>query len=182
MYPRFIKLVSVIGLAFLPSCAVPTEFQTSRMPTTNETFLSNELFREVNEYRHDRGKQALTRHAGLAALARTHAQYLRGHREKGRIHSEDANHYGFASRSGKARYSMGFTKVAENVVVCRCGKVSSYVSLWSQSPKHRKTMIEAYEYTGIGTVVDGDGAAFSVQLFATKTGYDSRTSSKDSEL
>jgi uncharacterized protein YkwD len=68
----------------------------------------------------------------------------------------------------KAQYSMGFQQVAENVVCCRGGSGATYVRLWSESAPHEKTMRGAYQYTGIGTVVDGDGMVFSVQLFGTK--------------
>lgn len=176
--PPITTLLAAFGFACLSSCAEPAGFQTARMSTSStpgETSLSQQVFREVNGYRHKRSKRALIHHAGLAGLARTHAQYLRRHRGKEGIRGDDANHHGFGSRAGKARYAMGFRKVAENVVACQGGGGSTYVRLWSQSPTHEKTMTEAYEYTGIGTVVDGDGVVFSVQLFATKSGYDSRT-------
>jgi len=134
--------------------------------TRNETALSNQIFRRVNVYRHDRSKQELIRHTGLTMLALEHARYLlrsRGTSEK------DANHNGFGVRAMKAQYSMGFSQVAENVVCCRGGSGSTYVRLWSHSPAHEKTMrSDVYQYTGIGTVVDQDGMVFSVQLFATR--------------
>ncbi len=61
---------------------------------------------------------------------------------------------------------MGFGRVAENVVCCRGGSGATYVRLWSHSPSHNTTMVGAYQFTGIGTVVDDDGMVFSVQLFA----------------
>lgn len=168
MKPTNLGALAALGIACLPSCTAPAETMTVYMSisTQNETNLSNQVFREVNHYRHDRSKQELTRHPGLAALAREHAQYLRLTRGTS---AKDANHHDFGKRAMKAQYTMGFRQVAENVVCCRGGSGATYVRLWSQSAPHEKTMrADAYQYTGIGTVVDGDGMVFTVQLFATR--------------
>lgn len=160
--------IVALGIACLPSCMAPAKTMTVYMSTStqNETTLSNQVFSAVNHYRHDRSKQELTRHPGLAALAREHAQYLRLTRG---TTAKDANHHGFSNRAMKAQYTMGFRQVAENVVCCHGGSGATYVRLWSQSAPHEKTMrADAYQYTGIGTVVDGDGMVFSVQLFGTR--------------
>ncbi len=168
MKPTNLGALAALGNVCLISCMAPAETVTVYMSTStqNETSLSNQVFSEVNHYRHDRSKQELTRHPGLAALAREHAQYLRLTRGTS---AKDANHHGFGSRAMKAQYTMGFRQVAENVVCCRGGSGATYVRLWSQSAPHEKTMqADAYRYTGIGTVVDGDGMVFTVQLFGTR--------------
>lgn len=174
-----ILTIAIFGSIYLASCTtqvIYTSVDGFSSSTQNEKSLSNQVLYEVNGYRRKKGRQALTHHTGLAALARSHAQFLRVNRAKKGIRSSDANHHGFGNRVGKAQQTMGFRKVAENVVACRSGSGTTIVRLWSQSGTHEKTMIEAYQFTGIGTVVDGDGVVFSVQLFGTKNQYDSRTS------
>jgi uncharacterized protein YkwD len=159
-------LVVALGIACLTSCSTPIRTMTVYMSASgqNETTLSDQVLRRVNDYRHDRSKQELVRHPGLAKLAREHAQYLR--RTRGQT-AKDANHQGFGNRAMKAQHAMGFGQVAENVVCCLGGNASTYVRLWSQSASHEKTMrTDDYRYTGVGTVVDRDGMVFSVQLFA----------------
>jgi uncharacterized protein YkwD len=176
-----LRVCAALAIACLASCTAPLGVRTSRASypaTHNETLLSNQILKEVNGYRTDRSKQALIHHAGLAALARTHAQYLRINRGQQGTGRNDANHHGFKSRSGKAQQKLGFRKVAENVLSCHGGSASTHVRLWSKSAPHEKTMIEACQYTGIGTVVDGDGMVFTVQLFGTKNRYDSRVNEK----
>jgi uncharacterized protein YkwD len=160
--------VAALGIACLVSCAAPAKTITVYMSssTRDETSLSNQVFREVNSYRRDRNKKDLISHPGLARLAREHAQFLRLNRGKYGAGVSDANHIGFANRAMKAQYTMGFGRVAENVVCCHGGGGATFVRLWSHSPPHNATMIGAYQYTGIGTVVDKDGMVFSVQLFA----------------
>ncbi|MEY3896023.1 MAG: hypothetical protein RLZZ214_1543 [Verrucomicrobiota bacterium] len=168
MKSKNLGAVVALGIACLTSCAAPSKTITVYMSTSTpkETNLSNQVFRGVNAYRHDRSKQELIRDPGLAALARDHAQYLL--RTRGTT-SNDANHQGFTRRAMKAQSTMGFRQVAENVVCCRGGNGATYVRLWSRSAPHEKTMREdIYQYTGIGTVVDRDGMVFSVQLFANR--------------
>jgi len=161
--------VAALSIASLVSCTAPAKTITVYMSSSsnrNEASLSNQVFREVNSYRHDRNKKDLIIHSGLAGLAREHAQFLRLNRGKYGSRGSDANHHGFANRAMKAQYTMGFGRVAENVVCCKGGSGATFVRLWSQSPAHNDTMKGSYQYTGIGTVVDSDGMAFSVQLFA----------------
>ncbi len=168
MKPANIGAIVALGIACLPSCTAPSKTMTVYMSTStrNETTLSDQVFREVNHYRTDRNKTSLARHPGLAALAREHAQYLRLTRG---TTAKDANHHGFSNRAMKAQYTMGFRQVAENVVCCPGGSGATYARLWSKSAPHEKTMrTDVYQYTGIGTVVDGDGMVFCVQLFANR--------------
>jgi uncharacterized protein YkwD len=127
--------------------------------------LSDRVFSEVNRYRANKGAGSLRRSAGLDRLAREHAGFLSLSRAKAGLHGTLVNHHGFESRASRARYSMNFGRVAENVVSCNSTSAATLVRLWSGSKPHEITMRGDYQYTGIGTVIDSDGMVFSVELF-----------------
>lgn len=139
----------------------------------NGDLLSSQVFIEVYSYRRDRNKLALLRDTGLDRLALDHAEFLLLHRGTYGPKGNDANHHGFGGRAQAAQLTMGFGRVAENVVCCRSRSAATLVRLWSKSKAHELTMRAPYQYTGIGTVVANDGMVFSVEMFGERGSWSS---------
>ncbi len=165
-------LPGFVAIACVASCAPPVPIKrlpvAARLNGTGEA-LSNQVFIEVNHYRNDRNKLSLRRDRGLDRLAHEHAEYLLRNRGKYGPKVSDANHNGFGWRAERAQMTMGYGRVAENVVCSRRGSAATLVRLWSQSKPHQRAMVDLYQYTGIGTVVDGDGMVFSVEMFGANS-------------
>jgi uncharacterized protein YkwD len=161
-----------LGAGFLNSCASGPA--TTKLPvsmahvTANPT--ADRIFETVNEYRRSQGLQALHRHSGLDKLAQEHCIYLRDHRGSFSLKGRNVSHMGFDGRAQYAQRMFHMFTVGENVAASEkpgANPAGLMVDLWKQSPAHHKAMIDAWTHTGVGVVVDKDGAIFATQLFAT---------------
>ncbi len=168
----YTQMFAVACSAVLAACASPPT--TVRMPVSAsirpDTSLSSQVFQGVNSYRRSLGAQELQRHAGLDRLAQEHCEYLRQHRGSFSLNGKNVSHIGFDGRATIARERYQMDGVSENVAAANYpgkNQASVLISLWKGSKDHHKNMIDAWTYTGVGTVVDSDGMVFSTQLFAT---------------
>lgn len=174
MKSKNLFIPTAAAIACVVSCSAPVATKpltAASRPVGNADQLSNQLFIAVNNYRQDRNKLELRRDVGLDRLAREHAEFLLHNRGTYGPKGSDANHLGFGRRAEKAQFTLGFGRVAENVVCCRSGSAATLVRLWSESKSHEQTMRAPYQYTGIGTVVDRDGMVFSVEMFGDNGGW-----------
>lgn len=136
-----------------------------------ESSLSQELFQRVNSYRSNRGAPPLQRHAGLDRLAQDHCEYLRQHRGTFSLYGNNVSHMGFETRARIASLHYHMDACSENVAFTmsrptEAQTATALVRLWQNSENHEYAMKQkAWTDTGIGTVVDRDGAVFATQIF-----------------
>lgn len=160
-----------IGCALLSACAsspTPTErhYVSGSLPLRDS--LSADLIKEVNAYRHAKGKSKLSPHAGLAQLAQQHCRSLgsKRHRLSGanRVH-----HHGFGDRSREAIRRYQLTGIAENVAAGSWPAdqaARQLVIAWQQSPSHDRNLRGDWRYMGVDVLIAEDGVVYATQLFA----------------
>ncbi|MCX6876699.1 MAG: CAP domain-containing protein [Verrucomicrobia bacterium] len=141
-------------------------------PNKAESSLEENLYREVNAYRRQHGRNNLQRNPKLDGLARQHSDFLLNNRGKSSVFGakSDISHYGFESRSFAAQRLYNMDQVSENVASAKgCGSnVASYVvGLWENSQSHEYNMRTLWTQTGVGVAVDDDGTVFVTEIFAT---------------
>lgn len=97
---------------------------------------------------------------------------MRQNRGKFRLgDSADISHVGFEERTLAAQRLMGMQNVAENIGTCGgrySNPAATLIQAWQKSSGHAKNMRGNWELTGVGVVVDADGAVFATQIFASK--------------
>ena len=167
------RKIAVSCLAVLLLLWVPQKLPISRVfkGPHSESSLSQLLYQEVNAYRVGRGARVLPRHTGLDRLARDHSEYLRRHRGTFSLYGTNVSHMGFEGRARMASFSFNMVSTSENVAFTmsrpvEMQTVKALVQLWQHSPNHEYTMSQnVWTDTGIGAVIDWDGAVFVTQIF-----------------
>ncbi len=169
-----VKLILIACGVTLVSCASP--IKTTRVLTSislhPDDSLSGNVFREVNLYRQSLGIANLERHAGLDQLAQEHCEYLMTHRGTFDLYGTNVSHYGSEARALLAQNLYNAESSSENVAcTTNRGKATAahLVQMWSASSDHDFAMREAWTHTGVGIIVDKDGAVFCTQIFASLT-------------
>jgi uncharacterized protein YkwD len=158
------------GVLMVCSCTTPvttTKIHTSIALTADNT-LAGGVFQQVNSYRQKHGLAPLIRHAGLDALAQQHCEYLMANRGTFDIYGKNVSHFGFEARAMIAQCRYNMTSCSENVASTGFrgkGTAAHITEMWIGSKSHEYTMRESWTHTGIGLVVDKDGAVFCTQLF-----------------
>jgi uncharacterized protein YkwD len=168
------KLILIACGVALGSCASP--IKTTKVyvsaPLNADNSLSGRIFREVNAYRKSSGSANLERHLGLDQLAQEHCEYLRVNRGSFDLYGANVSHYGSEARAELAKHLYNAESSAENVA-CTTNRGKStaahLVNMWAASKNHDYAMRESWTHTGIGVVVDKDGAVFCTQIFASLT-------------
>lgn len=168
-------LQSALALAcvVLASCATQPEAQ--KIPVSGsihpKSSVSTQIFDDVNGYRASQGAKKLQRHAGLDRLAQEHCEYLRQHRGTFSLNGRNVSHIGFDGRALLARERYQMASVSENVAASthpKGGASKAMIDLWKGSKDHHKNMLDEWQYTGVGAVVDSDGTVFSTQIFGNQ--------------
>lgn len=148
---RIFFYVTVICLSFVASL---TSF--SRNKSSN---LVQDILNQTNQFRRSKGLTNLIIVKNLNEIARKHSEDM----AKGRV---GFGHGGFRERNAKANKIIkrmhGF---AENVAY---GPTSGkqVVTLWKNSPGHRRNMLGHYKYIGIGIAKDRKGRIYYTEVFA----------------
>lgn len=124
----------------------------------NNTSLANDVFKQVNQFRKSEELPALLMKEELNAIAQQHSEDMANG-------SVAFGHDGFRDRQKKAAEEIkdmrGF---AENVAY-GVNTAKEVVTLWENSPGHRRNMLGKYNYTGIGTAKSSDGEIYYTQIF-----------------
>jgi uncharacterized protein YkwD len=126
-------------------------------PDYNES-LVDDVLSYTNKFRKSKGKTALTMREDLNEIAQKHSENM----AKGRV---GFGHNGFSKREGQVRKIItGASRFAENVAY---GSTSGkdVVEGWKNSSGHRKNMLGAYKYIGIGIAKDRRGVIYYTQIF-----------------
>lgn len=134
-------------------------------PSASDRTHSDQIYREVNEYRKTRGKPPIARHAGLDRLALQHSKEMIQSKSGGRL-AKSINHDGFQSRSFIGRQQFNLGSIHENVAAAPRGY--SIVQTWTSASSHERAMRGKWSWTGVGAAVDKDGTVFATQIFANE--------------
>ena len=166
-----LRIASTCVACFFLSYGVKIPTRVVFTAQHTESSLSQELFQRVNSYRSSRGAAPLTRHSGLDRLAQDHCEYLRQHRGTFSLYGKNVSHLGFETRARIASLYYHMDACSENVAFTmsrptETQTVTALVSLWQHSENHEYAMSQkTWTDTGIGIVVDRDGAVFATQIF-----------------
>lgn len=125
----------------------------------DNTSLVDGVLVQTNQFRKSQGLPGLVMRDELNKIAKKHSMDM----ATGRV---PFGHQGFDDRDAQAKKVIpGIHSFAENVA---SGQLSSVevVRLWKNSPGHRRNMMGAYKYVGIGTATDKQGIVYFTQIFA----------------
>ena len=123
-----------------------------------DTRLVDDVLSQTNKFRRSKRLPELIIREELNAIAQKHSADM----ARGRV---KFGHGGFAKRNALARKKIiPLYSFAENVA---CGPVSGkqVVTMWKNSPGHRRNMLGRYKYIGIGIAKDRRGRIFYTQVF-----------------
>lgn len=125
----------------------------------NNSGLVQDVLSQTNQFRKSKGLPELIVRNELNEIAQQHSANM----ASGRVRF---GHSGFEKRNSMARKKIqSMNSFAENVAYgASTGK--QVVSMWKNSPGHRRNMLGHYKYIGIGTAKDKKGRIFYTQVFA----------------
>jgi len=129
----------------------------SFLPDIN-TSLVTDVLKQTNQFRKSEGLPVLTMKQGLNQIAQKHSQDM----ALGRV---AFGHDGFGDRQAKAGKEIkGMRTFAENVAY-GANTAREVVTLWKNSPGHRRNMLGNFKYIGIGTAKDSKGQIYYTEIF-----------------
>jgi uncharacterized protein YkwD len=112
----------------------------------------------TNKFRRSKGLEALQMRDDLNEIARKHSENM----ARGRV---GFGHGGFAKRQGQVKkLDHNASSFAENVAYGST-TAKDVVDGWKRSAGHRKNMLGAYKYIGIGIARDKRGVIYYTQVF-----------------
>ncbi|WP_447642921.1 MULTISPECIES: CAP domain-containing protein [Chitinophagaceae] len=144
---------------FLLSLLVMYRFtQAQRLSNREERYYQQNILRYINQYRTQKGLNALMLDDGLSTIAYMHSRDM----SRGNV---AFGHDGFNDRMAKARLSNSkLAGFAENVAYGM--QTPQEVSQdWYGSSGHRRNMLGNYLLTGIGVERADDGYLYFTQVF-----------------
>jgi uncharacterized protein YkwD len=121
--------------------------------------LVQEVFHQTNQFRKSQGLNQLIMRNDLNKIVKRHSEDM----AKGRV---AFGHAGFYKRDAMAKKDIKqLSGFAENVAY---GPTSGkqVVSMWKNSPGHRRNMLGRFKYIGIGIAKDKHGRIYYTQVFA----------------
>lgn len=132
--------------------------QAQRLSKREERFYQQEILKYINQYRSQRGLNALVLNDDLNTIAYSHSSGMsRG--------SVAFGHDGFNDRMAKARSITGnLSGFAENVAY-GMQSPKEVSQDWYGSSGHRRNLLGNYLWTGIGVERDRDGYLYFTQVF-----------------
>ena len=124
----------------------------------DNTGLANDVLKQTNQFRKSEDLPALVMKQQLNAIAQQHSEDM----ASGRV---AFGHDGFSGRQKKAGEDIqGMLAFAENVAY-GVNTAEEVVTLWKNSPGHRRNMLGKYKYTGIGVAKSSDGQIYYTEIF-----------------
>lgn len=147
-----------IFLFITPVCLMLFVSLVSFYPNKNAN-LVQDVLNQTNQFRKSKGLNELMIMKELCTIAQQHS----GNMASGRVRF---GHDGFAKRNTMAnKIIKPLYSFAENVAYgATSGK--QVVTMWKNSPGHRRNMLGRYRYIGIGAAKDRNGRIFYTQIFA----------------
>ncbi|HUZ58755.1 MAG TPA: CAP domain-containing protein [Hanamia sp.] len=127
-------------------------------PGNDNTNLVANVLSLTNQFRESQGLPVLIMKQQLNALAQKHSADM----ASGRV---SFGHAGFGERAAEAMSEIkGLHSFAENVAF-GATSANEVVTLWKNSPGHRRNMLGPYKYIGIGTAKDSKGQIYYTEVF-----------------
>ena len=124
----------------------------------NNTNLVSDILGQTNQFRKSQGLPELIIDQQLNALAQKHSTDM----ARGLV---SFGHGGFGKREAKAKREIkGLHDFAENVAY-GATTANEVVTLWKNSPGHRRNMLGPYKYIGIGTAKNSKGQIYYTEVF-----------------
>jgi uncharacterized protein YkwD len=149
MKQNFISAASVGFFLFLSL--------VSFSPAANSS-LVNDVLTQTNDFRKSQGLSPLIMNPELNKIAQQHSEDM----ASGRV---AFGHDGFGDRQTKASEDIqGMHAFAENVAY-GVNTAKEVVTLWENSPGHRRNMLGNYKYIGIGIAKDSKGQFYYTEIF-----------------
>lgn len=155
----FWSVLFLVGALHFASCSIPALNSPREPGYRSSREIERDVFERINRYRASRGLPELRQSDQLAEVAREHSREMAaGHVPFG--------HYGFHERAARLD---GYRSISENVAFNNypdAGSAERAVEGWISSPEHHKSIVGAYEVTGIGVARGPRGRIYYTQLFA----------------
>ncbi len=125
---------------------------------TADSRLVNDVLKQTNDFRKSQGLSPLIMNPELNKIAQQHSEDM----ASGRV---AFGHHGFGDRQTKASEDIqGMHAFAENVAY-GVNAAKDVVTLWENSPGHRRNMLGNYTYIGIGIAKDSKGQFYYTEIF-----------------
>jgi uncharacterized protein YkwD len=121
--------------------------------------LADEVLAATNQFRKANQLPALEMNEDLNALAQKHSEDM----AKGRV---AFGHAGFQKRNEAASKSISSARFFAENVAYGASTATEVLTLWKNSPGHRRNMLGKYIYIGIGIAKDKNGQLYYTQVFA----------------
>lgn len=145
------RLFYFLGYFIFFSCFV------SFLPA-QQTDLVNDIFKHTNQFRKSNGKTSLLLKDDLNEIAHKHSSDMASGRKS-------IGHGGFQQREALIRRKLNTIGIIGENVAYGANTAKEVVTLWKNSPDHRKNMLGNYKYIGIGTASDRKGNIYFTQIF-----------------
>lgn len=127
-------------------------------PRNENANLVTGILSHTNQFRESHHLPSLIMKQQLNAIAQKHSTDM----ARGRV---GFGHAGFGKRFAKARREIkGLHSFAENVAY-GATSANEVVTMWKNSPGHRRNMLGKYKYIGIGTARDRKGRIYYTEVF-----------------
>ena len=127
-------------------------------PHIDNANLVSDILSLTNQFRKSEGLPVLIMKQQLNELAQKHSADM----ASGRV---AFGHAGFGGREAKAQREIkGVYSFAENVAY-GVNSANEVVTMWKNSPGHRRNMLGSYKYIGIGTAKDSKGQIYFTEVF-----------------
>ena len=141
---------AIIGLLLFVSL-------NSFLPDINNNLVTD-VVKQTNQFRKSEGLPVLIMKQELNQIAQKHSKDMAERRVA-------FGHDGFGDRQAKAgKVIKGMHTFAENVAY-GANTAREVVTLWKNSPGHRRNMLGNFKYIGIGTAKDSKGQIYYTEIF-----------------
>ncbi len=117
-----------------------------------------EVLRQTNAFRKEKGLSALELREELNVIARQHSENM----AKGNV---PFGHTGFEKRNSMAVKSMGTLRIFSENVAFGQANGKDAVEKWKISAGHRQNLLGKFRFIGIGTAKDKQGRMYYTQVF-----------------
>ncbi|MBS1512173.1 MAG: CAP domain-containing protein [Bacteroidetes bacterium] len=125
----------------------------------NANRLNREILQQTNTFRKEKGLPPLIINNNLNSIAQQHSENM----AEGKV---AFGHDGFGQRNEMAKASISsVTTYGENVAY-GATTAKDVVTLWKNSPGHRRNLLGRFTYIGIGIAKDKEGRMYYTQFFA----------------
>ncbi|UEG49645.1 CAP domain-containing protein [Ferruginibacter lapsinanis] len=134
-------------------------FSLNSFKSPENSSITENILRLTNQFRRSYGLNELTIRNELNALAQKHSEDM----ARGMV---AFGHTGFSQRNAKAvKVIPSVRRVGENVAY-GANSAKEVVTMWKNSPGHRKNMLGKYRYIGIGIAKSRRGVIYYTEIFA----------------